>query len=60
MYSRITDNKKILIVTNMKEGNETVTLPYEILKTLLSNYNTTYKEKTINLRPYESFVLLVK
>ena len=44
----------------MREHTETVTLPYEITKTLLSNYNCEYKEKEVTLRPYESFVVEVK
>ena len=60
MYTRQDNNKTVLIVTNMKEHEEKISIPFEITKTLLSNYNKTYNEKDITLMPYESFVLEVK
>ena len=44
----------------MREHEENVTLPYTIVKTLLSNYNDQYDNNTLTLRPYEAIVLEVK
>jgi hypothetical protein len=44
----------------MRGNEENVTLPYEIVKTLLSNYNTQYTSNELTLRPYETLVLEVK
>ena len=60
IYSRETNDKKVLVVTNMRGNEENVTLPYEIVKTLLSNYNTQYTSNELTLRPYEALVLEVK
>ena len=44
----------------MRGNVENITLPFEIEKTLLSNYNKQYVDNNITLNPYESFVLEIK
>lgn len=58
-FSRQTDNVKVLVVTNMRGNTEEIELPFEIVKTLLSNYDKEYTNKII-LEPYEALVLEIK
>ena len=58
-FSRQTDNVKVLVVTNMRGNTEEIELPFEIVKTLLSNYDKEYTNK-ITLEPYEALVLEIK
>ncbi len=58
-FSRETDNVKVLVVTNMRGNTEEIELPFEIVKTLLSNYDKEYTNKII-LEPYEALVLEIK
>ena len=44
----------------MNKYNEHVSLPFEIKETLLSNYNKIYKNNSIDLMPYEAFVIEIK
>lgn len=56
VYTRSINGKRVLVVTNMRGNTKTVTLPFEIQKMLLSNYNKEYTTATIELEPYEAFV----
>ena len=58
-FSRETDKVKVLVVTNMRGNTEEIELPFEIVKTLLSNYDKEYTNKII-LEPYEALVLEIK
>ena len=60
VYSRETESKKVLVVTNMRDCVEKVELPIIIKKTLLSNYDRNYTSSTISLLPYESLVLEIE
>lgn len=60
VYSRETENKKVLVVTNMRENVEKIELDINIKKTLLSNYDREYLSNTISLFPYESLVLEIE
>ena len=57
VYSRETENKKVLVVTNMRDNVEKIELDINIKKTLLSNYDREYNSNTISLLPYEALVL---
>ena len=57
IFSREASDKKVLVVTNMRGNVEEITLPFEIKKTLLSNYKKEYKSSNITLEPYEAFVV---
>ena len=59
IYTRESEDAKILVVTNMRGNTEEVVLPFEISEVLLSNYNRTYENK-ITLEPYEAFVAVIK
>ena len=59
IYTRESEDAKILVVTNMRGNTEEVVLPFEISEVLLSNYNHTYENK-ITLEPYEAFVAVIK
>ena len=58
-FSRETENVKVLVVTNMRGNKEEITLPFEVVKTLLSNYDKEYTNKIV-LEPYEALVLEIK
>lgn len=60
VYSRETENKKVLVITNMRDNVEKISLDIKIKKTLLSNYDRDYSSKTISLLPYESLVLEIE
>ena len=60
VYSRETENKKVLVVTNMRDNVEKITLPITVKKTLLSNYDRVYSSNTISLLPYEALVLEIE
>ena len=60
IYSRESINNKVVVVTNMRGNNETVILPFEIKKTLLSNYDKDYTSSTLMLEPYEALVIEVR
>ena len=57
IYSRKSSDKSVLVVTNMRGNVEEITLPFEIKKTLLSNYKKEYNDSKIILEPYEAFVV---
>lgn len=56
IYTRNTNEKRVLIVTNMRGNKIAVTLPFEIKKTLLSTHGKEYISSTLELEPYEAFV----
>ena len=60
VYSRENEDKKVLVVTNMRDNVEKIELDIEIKKTLLSNYDREYTSNTISLFPYETLVLEIK
>ena len=60
IFSRELEDKKVLVVTNMRGNVEHINLPFEITKTLLSNYDKEYKGSDITLEPYEAFVVEIK
>ena len=49
IFSRELEDKKVLVVTNMRGNVEHINLPFEITKTLLSNYDKEYKGSDITL-----------
>ena len=59
-FSRETANVKVLVVTNMRGNTEEIELPFEITRTLLSNYDKEYVNNKIVLEPYEALVLEIK
>ena len=59
IYTREYEDKKICVVTNMNKFIEKIQLPFELDKTLLSNYNNEYSSD-LELNPYEAFVAVVK
>ena len=60
IFSRETESVKVLVVTNMRGNTEHVELPFEIKKTLLSNYDKEYNSSNVTLEPYEAFVVEIK
>ena len=56
IYTRYTDNKKVCVVTNMLENKNQVTIPFDIKKVLLANYNKEYSSNTLKLDPFETIV----
>ena len=44
----------------MRGNTEHVELPFEIKKTLLSNYDKEYNSSNVTLEPYEAFVVEIK
>ena len=60
VYSRETETTKVLVVTNMRDQVESISLPIEVKTTLLSNYNREYNDGNINLMPYETLVLEIR
>ena len=56
IYTRYTDNKKVCVVTNMVENKKEITLPFEIKKVLLANYNKEYSSNNLELEPFETIV----
>ena len=60
VYSRETEKTKVLIVTNMRDNVESISLPVKVKKTLLSNYDREYTSGNINLLPYEALVLEIE
>ena len=59
IYTRHTDDKKVCVVTNMRENRKSVVLPFEIKKVLLANYNKEYSSNTLELEPFETIVFEV-
>jgi glycosidase len=57
MYTRSTKTQKLLVVTNMRDNKECISLPRKIKKTLLSNYGKEYTGGKVTLEPFESFVI---
>lgn len=60
IYTRKTSDKKVCVVTNMKEATKEVTLPFGIKKVLLKNYDKQYSSKTLVLDAYETVVFEVE
>ena len=60
IFSRETETVKVLVVTNMRGNTEEIELPFEITKTLLSNYDKEYNNNIIILEPYEALVVEIK
>ena len=60
LYKREYKNQTIIILVNMKDKKIPYTIPFEIDKVLLKNYNKEYDHKDILLSPYEAIVYLVK
>ena len=60
IYTRQSNDKKVLVVTNMRGNNENVVIPFNIKKTLISNYDKEYNDKSIMLEPYEAFVVEIE
>ncbi len=60
IYLRELEDIQVCVVCNMNKYNEHVSLPFEIKETLLSNYNKIYKNNSIDLMPYEAFVIEIK
>ena len=60
IYTRRTSNKKVCVVTNMREGVKEVTLPFKVKKVLLANYDKEYTSNKLTLSPYETIVFEVE
>lgn len=60
LYKREYKNQTIIILVNMTDKKIPYTIPFEIDKVLLKNYNKEYDHKDIVLSPYEAIVYLVK
>ena len=60
LYKREYKNQTIIILVNMTDKKIPYTIPFEIDKVLLKNYNKEYNHKDIVLSPYEAIVYLVK
>lgn len=58
VYSRNLNDCNIAVITNMRGNIETIELPFEIKKILLSNYDKQYSNNITTLQPYESVVVL--
>ena len=56
IYTRRTNDKRVCVVTNMREGKKEVTLPFGIKKVLLQNYDKEYNSKTLLLDAFETVV----
>ena len=62
VYTRTMQNTKILVVCNFTKNNTSFMIPEEFANAecLISNMNHSYTNPSIDLKPYESFVLLKK
>lgn len=60
IYTRTTKTKKICVLTNMREDVKDVTLPFEIKKVLLSNYDKEYSSNKLTLSPFETIVFEIE
>ena len=60
VYTRTTANKKVCVVTNMREGIKEVILPFKIKKVLLANYDKEYTSTTLTLDAFETVVFEVE
>lgn len=57
IYTRSSKDKTVCVITNMKDNTLNVTLPFEIKKVLLSNYDKQYSSNKLTLEPYEALVV---
>jgi glycosidase len=60
IYTRRIPNKKVCVVTNMRDQVEHVVLPFEIKKVLLANYEKEYTTNKLTLSPFETVVFEVE
>ena len=61
VYTRTLEDTKILVVCSFTEKNTTFEIPepFTNAQCLISNMNHSYQNKTIQLQPYEAFVLFI-
>ncbi|TSO25792.1 alpha-glucosidase [Lactobacillus sp. LL6] len=59
-YYRILGNEKWLVVANLSENKEQLSLEDELQKVLISNYPPKSNLKNMTLEPYEAFSAIVK
>lgn len=59
-YYRILGNEKWLVVANLSENKEQLSLEDELQKVLISNYPPKSDLKNMTLEPYEAFSAIVK
>ena len=56
VYTRNYKDKSIAVIVNMKSKELDVTLPFDIKKVLLTNYDKKYEGNTLVLSPFETIV----
>ena len=56
VYTRETNDKKVCVVTNMIKDKKMITLPFEIKKVLLNNYQKEYKGNVLEMDAFETIV----